>query len=156
MPACTDTFGFNQTAMFAEIRESLPTDRTKSQNLIDSKDDMLFVWNSRECCLLALNWRMAKVKGFDVIKHQILPVPGVPSDVQFTTVSSLFRRPVARELIASWGHYAQISQEILQIFKFFSNLCKGSRGRAEWKEARKSSMSPIRRDGNDIFAAWVD
>lgn len=71
----TDTFRFDSSEMFAAIRKTmlslLPANNNYTQNLIDSKDDMIYAWNPVDCCVLALNWRMAKAKEPGVIKYQV-------------------------------------------------------------------------------------
>lgn len=71
----TDTFRFDTSEMFAAIRKSMlslmPANNKNTQNLIDSKDDMIYAWNSSDCCVLALNWRMAKAKEPGAIKYQV-------------------------------------------------------------------------------------
>lgn len=69
--ASTDTLKLNQTAMFAKIRAGLPVERQHTQNLLECKDDMLYAWDSEECCLLAVNWRLAALEGFEAIKFQV-------------------------------------------------------------------------------------
>ncbi|XP_017103908.2 nuclear pore complex protein Nup88 [Drosophila bipectinata] len=52
----TDCFELNKTKLFEKIRDGLPIVQ-KTQNLLDCKDDMLFAWDEKECCLLVRNWR---------------------------------------------------------------------------------------------------
>lgn len=67
----TDTLKLNHTAMFAKIRAGLPIERQHTQNLLESKDDMLYAWDSEECCLLAMNWRLAAFEGCNAVKYQV-------------------------------------------------------------------------------------
>uniref|UniRef100_A0A0A1XHN4 Nuclear pore complex protein Nup88 n=1 Tax=Zeugodacus cucurbitae TaxID=28588 RepID=A0A0A1XHN4_ZEUCU len=83
--ASTDTLKLNQTAMFAKIRAGLPVDRQHTQNLLECKDDMLYAWNTEECCLLAVNWRLAALEGFEAVKYQHL-IPSVPQSFQVERV----------------------------------------------------------------------
>ncbi|XP_036339495.1 nuclear pore complex protein Nup88 [Rhagoletis pomonella] len=108
----TDTLKLNQTAMFAKIRAGLPVERQHTQNLLECKDDMLYAWDSEENCLLAVNWRLAALEGFDVVKYQNL-VPSVPQSFQVervlaSTEGSLIALAGARgvtvlELPRRWG-----------------------------------------------------
>ncbi|XP_067637382.1 nuclear pore complex protein Nup88 [Eurosta solidaginis] len=81
----TDTLKLNHTAMFAKIRAGLPAERNHTQNLLECKDDMLFAWDSGENCLLAINWRLAALEGFDSIQYQNL-IPSVPQSFQVERV----------------------------------------------------------------------
>ncbi|XP_049310430.1 nuclear pore complex protein Nup88 isoform X1 [Bactrocera dorsalis] len=83
--ARTDTLKLNQTAMFAKIRAGLPVERQHTQNLLECKDDMLYAWDSEECCLLAVNWRLAALEGFEAVKYQNL-IPSVPQSFQVERV----------------------------------------------------------------------
>lgn len=56
MSTNTDSFGFNSEKMFEVLRDCLPDELNITQNLIECKDDMLYAWNSKNCCVLALNW----------------------------------------------------------------------------------------------------
>lgn len=82
---CSDTFNFGNHSLFKQIKDFLPADKDFTQNNLDCKDDIIFVWNSKDCNLLSLNWRAAKVKGFDKIKYQTL----VPSSTQNFAVNKI-------------------------------------------------------------------
>lgn len=59
---CTDTFQFENHPFFEHIRKTLPDDKHRTQNLIECKDDVLFAWDSKNCCILTWNWRAAQTK----------------------------------------------------------------------------------------------
>ncbi|XP_075154824.1 nuclear pore complex protein Nup88 isoform X2 [Haematobia irritans] len=76
--ASTDCLQLNSTTMFAKIRESLASERhSHTENLVECKDDLLYCWDSKESCLLVLNWRATSTMGLDKIKYQTL-VPSIP------------------------------------------------------------------------------
>uniref|UniRef100_A0A182WNE0 Uncharacterized protein n=1 Tax=Anopheles minimus TaxID=112268 RepID=A0A182WNE0_9DIPT len=79
MATRTDSFGFNETKLFQVARDCSPDDHKHTQNLVDSKDDMLFVWNAKNCCILVLNWRAAASRKKDGLKHQTL-IPSAPQN----------------------------------------------------------------------------
>lgn len=56
----TDVLELNKTELFAKIRDGLPI-VPQTQNLLDCKDDLLYVWDSNESCLLVTNWRAASL-----------------------------------------------------------------------------------------------
>lgn len=59
----TDTFDFNEQKLFQLIKKNLPVaSPTDTQNLLAVQDDLLCVWDSKNSCLLTLNWRAAKSK----------------------------------------------------------------------------------------------
>ncbi|XP_058825698.1 nuclear pore complex protein Nup88 [Topomyia yanbarensis] len=75
----TDSFGFNELKLFEVARDCLPDDRKKTQNLLETKDDMLFVWNQKNCSVLVLNWRAANIKRDEQAKYQTL-IPSAPQN----------------------------------------------------------------------------
>ncbi|XP_055372095.1 nuclear pore complex protein Nup88 [Condylostylus longicornis] len=116
MNSCTDTFFLNSTKMFEEIRNNLPKNKSKTQNLIESLDDILLAWNSNDCTVLALNWRAMKLRGCDVVKHQKL-IPSVPQNFEVEKIISSpegsmiclagSRGLCVMELPKRWGAYGQ-------------------------------------------------
>ncbi|XP_050068788.1 nuclear pore complex protein Nup88 [Anopheles maculipalpis] len=79
MATKTDSFGFNDTKLFQVARDCSPDDHKHTQNLVESKDDMLYVWNAKNCCILVLNWRAAASRKKDDLKHQTL-IPSAPQN----------------------------------------------------------------------------
>ncbi|XP_053680044.1 nuclear pore complex protein Nup88 [Anopheles nili] len=75
----TDSFGFNETKFFQVARDCSPDDRKHTQNLVESKDDMLFVWNAKNCCVIVLNWRAAASRKHEELSHQTL-IPSAPQN----------------------------------------------------------------------------
>lgn len=68
---CTDTFGFSEQPIFEQIRRTLPDDRSRTLNIVECKDDMVYAWSASNCCILAWNWRVAKTKNDGSIKYQV-------------------------------------------------------------------------------------
>uniref|UniRef100_A0A675B3N7 Uncharacterized protein n=1 Tax=Anopheles darlingi TaxID=43151 RepID=A0A675B3N7_ANODA len=85
MASKTDSYGFNEMSIFHVARDCSPDDARHTQNLVESKDDMLFVWNAKNCCIMAINWRAAASKKKDTLKHQTL----IPSSPQNFTVEKI-------------------------------------------------------------------
>lgn len=54
MALSTDRLGLNNHEVFRELRQHLPKQQTKTKNLIVCNDEMLFVWDPVEECLLTL------------------------------------------------------------------------------------------------------
>lgn len=86
---CTDTFNFEVQPFFEEMRKSLPNDATvQTQNLIECKDDMLFGWNSTDCCVVVFNWRLAQSKSDgSVIFQKLIPSTTIDFAVNKLTAS---------------------------------------------------------------------
>lgn len=93
----TDSFGFNGLKLFEVVRDCLPDDRKRTQNLLETKDDMLFVWNSKNCSVLTVNWRAANVKKDQQQKYQVgvggrIPAVANPASAKHNLVYSSFFR----------------------------------------------------------------
>lgn len=86
---CSDTFDFGEQPLFKALCAKLPDDTTRTQNLIECKDDMVFAWNSTDSCVLVLNWRAAKGKGDESVKFQTL----IPSSRVNCTVDRISVSP---------------------------------------------------------------
>lgn len=68
----TDCFKFNEQKIFAAIRQTISHIQiSETQNIIECKDDMLYVWNSVDCNVMCLNWRAANTRKDDSIKFQV-------------------------------------------------------------------------------------
>lgn len=68
----TDCFKFNEQKIFAALRQTIsPVQLSETQNIIECKDDMIFVWNSVDCNVMCFNWRAANARNDDSIKYQV-------------------------------------------------------------------------------------
>lgn len=77
---CSDTFHFEAQPFFELLRKTIPSDTLHTQNLIECKDDMLFGWNSLDCCVIAFNWRLAQSNSAnEAVNFQTL-IPSAPID----------------------------------------------------------------------------
>lgn len=55
MPSITDMLNLNQLDMFQTLRKVLETNGANIvHNLLAYKDQILYAWNSEECCLYSL------------------------------------------------------------------------------------------------------
>ncbi|EDV42228.1 uncharacterized protein Dana_GF17877 [Drosophila ananassae] len=88
----TDCFELNKAKLFEKIRHGLPIVQ-KTQNLLDCKDDLLFAWDAKDCCLLVRNWRTplteaagAKLAGVQF--QTLIPSNTVSLDVDRVLVSN--------------------------------------------------------------------
>lgn len=60
---------------------------TRTQHIIEVKEDMIFVWNEPDQCLFALNWKAMKAKGSS-IKYQV-NLNGNPSNNYHNSYKSM-------------------------------------------------------------------
>lgn len=64
----TDAFKFNNFKIFDSVKDNLPDD---AREICDVFEDLLFVWNFKECNLLVVNWRAAQSKNSGDAKFQV-------------------------------------------------------------------------------------
>jgi nuclear pore complex protein Nup88 len=71
MEAGTDRLGLSERKLFQIVREHLPSLNLKTRNIIECKEDTLFVWNSKDSCILTLNVKTSKDVHVDNPTHQV-------------------------------------------------------------------------------------
>lgn len=64
----TDALKFNSIKIFEAVKDNLPDD---AREICDVFEDLLFVWNYKDCNLLVVNWRSAQSKDVVEVKHQV-------------------------------------------------------------------------------------
>ncbi|XP_069683865.1 nuclear pore complex protein Nup88 isoform X2 [Periplaneta americana] len=79
MEGCTDRLGLSERKLFKIVRENLTKLNPKTRNIIECKEDVLFVWNSKDNCLLTLNVKTAKEDHADSRSYQTLLPTDPPS-----------------------------------------------------------------------------
>lgn len=71
MEGGTDRLGLSERKLFQILREHLPNVNPKTRNIIECKEDILFVWNSKDTCLLTVNVKTSKDGSVDIPTHQV-------------------------------------------------------------------------------------
>jgi hypothetical protein len=71
MAGGTDCIGLSERKLFQIVREHLPSLNLKTRNIIQYKDDILFVWNSKDSCVLTLNVKTSNDVDVDNPTHQV-------------------------------------------------------------------------------------
>lgn len=61
MSSCTDPLGLNENTLFKDLRKCLSKITKETKNILEIRDDTLFVWNAEKCCILTLN--ITEVRG---------------------------------------------------------------------------------------------
>lgn len=69
--SCTDYLRLNEQKIFKTVRETIPKGIVKTQNILTVKDDVLFVWNFQDSCVLTLNVKAAKSREGDNVSYQV-------------------------------------------------------------------------------------
>lgn len=70
----TDYLALNNHKLFENLREILPKDIIKTQNILTVNDGLLFVWNFQDACVLTLNLKRSLCCKDTGISHQVSPL----------------------------------------------------------------------------------
>lgn len=71
MAGGTDRLGLSERKLFQVLREHLPSLNPKTRNIIECKEDILFVWNSKDTCILTVNMKIPEDDHVDIPTHQV-------------------------------------------------------------------------------------
>lgn len=71
MAGGVDCLGLSERKLFQILREHVPSLNPKTRNIIECKEDILFVWNSKDTCLLTVNVKTSKDGSVDIPTHQV-------------------------------------------------------------------------------------
>ena len=66
MTSCTDPLGLNEKKLFKDLKSSLPKIAKETRNILEIRDDILYVWHAEKCCILTLNVVAVRGKNEDV------------------------------------------------------------------------------------------
>jgi hypothetical protein len=71
MAGGTDSLRLSERKLFQIVREHLPSLDPKTRNIIQCNENILYVWNSKDSCLLTLNVKTSKDNHADEPTHQV-------------------------------------------------------------------------------------
>ncbi|XP_049793128.1 nuclear pore complex protein Nup88 [Schistocerca nitens] len=96
-----DRLGLSNHYLFITLREHLKKVNCKTQNILECKDDMLYVWNPEESCVLTLNLKLCRDEEPDrPLMHQTLQ----PTDPPIHEVELLRSNQTATQLALVGPH----------------------------------------------------
>ncbi|KAG7196705.1 hypothetical protein KM043_016035 [Ampulex compressa] len=110
MSSCTDPLHFNEKLVFKELKETLSRkqDITKeTQNILEIRDNVLYVWNAEKCCILTLNVAATRGKLGEDVGYQTLQ----PTDPPIFDVTNVLINETATQL-ALWGKLGIVLMEL--------------------------------------------
>ncbi|KAK9693524.1 Nuclear pore component [Popillia japonica] len=67
-----DFLRLNDHPLFKNVRETLPKNIKKTQNIMCVKDDVLYSWDFQDNCILTLNIKAARNEEWEGVIHQTL------------------------------------------------------------------------------------
>lgn len=69
--SCTDLLRLNEKRLFKDIRRSLSSGTKETRNVLEIRDNVLYVWNADKCCVLTLNVAAARGKLGEDLPYQV-------------------------------------------------------------------------------------
>lgn len=67
----TDYLRLSEHKIFKAVRDTLPANLRKTQNVLIIKDDVLFTWDFQSNCVLTLNVKTARSREGDNVAYQV-------------------------------------------------------------------------------------
>ncbi|XP_011873119.1 PREDICTED: nuclear pore complex protein Nup88 [Vollenhovia emeryi] len=98
MSSCTDLLRLNEKTLFRDIKASLPSGAKETRNILEIRDNAVYVWNADKCCVLTLNVAATRGKLGEDVPYQTLQ----PTDPPIFEVANLLINETATQL-ALWG-----------------------------------------------------
>lgn len=86
MAGGTDRLELSERKLFQIVREHLPSLDPKTRNIIQCKEDILFVWNSKDSCLLTLNVKTSRNNHAAEPTHQVRKENGKEINMAFAAL----------------------------------------------------------------------
>lgn len=71
MSSCTDPLHLNDKRLFKELKRSLSGNAKETQNILEIRDDVLYVWNADKCCVQTLNVGATRGKFDEDVTYQV-------------------------------------------------------------------------------------
>ncbi|XP_017760271.1 PREDICTED: nuclear pore complex protein Nup88-like [Eufriesea mexicana] len=66
MSSFMDPHSLNKERLFLELRNSFPQNIKDTRNILEIRDNVLYVWNARDFCVMTLNLGATRGKSGDV------------------------------------------------------------------------------------------
>ncbi|XP_011161716.1 nuclear pore complex protein Nup88 [Solenopsis invicta] len=98
MSSCTDLLRLNEKGLFKDIKENLTSGAKETRNILEIRDNVLYVWNGDKCCVLTLNVAVTRGKLGEDVPYQTLQ----PTDPPIFEVTNVLINETATQL-ALWG-----------------------------------------------------
>ncbi|XP_018337042.1 PREDICTED: nuclear pore complex protein Nup88 [Trachymyrmex septentrionalis] len=98
MSSCTDLLRLNEKGLFKDIKASLSSSAKETRNILEIRDNVLYVWNADKCCVLTLNVAATRGKISEDVPYQTLR----PTDPPIFEVTNVLINETATQL-ALWG-----------------------------------------------------
>lgn len=74
MSSCTDLLRLNDKRLFQDIKASLSSGAKETRNVLEIRDNVLYVWDADKCCVRTLNVSAARGKLGEDVPYQVSTV----------------------------------------------------------------------------------
>ncbi|XP_063975939.1 nuclear pore complex protein Nup88 [Diachasmimorpha longicaudata] len=107
MCSVTDPLRLNDNPLFKELKDGLPKSEKETMNILEIRDDILYVWNPDKCCVFTLNVAATRGKTGEAVPFQTLK----PTDPPIFEITNLLINETATQL-AIWGNLGIVVVEL--------------------------------------------
>ncbi|KAK0159597.1 hypothetical protein PV327_010693 [Microctonus hyperodae] len=107
MQSCTDPLRLNDHDLFKELKCGLSKSEKDTRNILEIRDDILYVWNPENFCILTLNIASTRGKPAQSVPYQKLQ----PIDPPIFEITNLLINETAT-LLTLWGNLGVVLVEL--------------------------------------------
>nr|XP_034171113.1 nuclear pore complex protein Nup88 [Osmia lignaria] len=107
MNSCTDPLRLNESRLFQELKNNLSKHIKDTRNILEIRDNVLYVWNAKDFCVMTLNVAATRAKSGEDVPYQKLR----PTDPPIFDVKNLLINETGTQL-ALWGNLGIVLMEL--------------------------------------------
>ncbi|XP_076245766.1 nuclear pore complex protein Nup88 [Calliopsis andreniformis] len=107
MNSSTDPLRLNENSLFRELKNNLPKNIKDTRNILEIRDNVLYVWNAKDFCVVTLNLAVASGKNEEDTPYQKLR----PTDPPIFEIKNLEINETGTQL-ALWGNMGIVLMEL--------------------------------------------
>ncbi|CAD1479267.1 unnamed protein product, partial [Heterotrigona itama] len=108
MSSHTDPLRLNEERLFLDLMDSLPKDIKDTRNILEIRDNVLYVWNAKEYCVMTLNVTATRGENGNVPYQNMAQPNENPIVNEFNALNVPFSSiPLARSQL----HYTLVAGE---------------------------------------------
>nr|XP_003702612.1 PREDICTED: nuclear pore complex protein Nup88 [Megachile rotundata] len=107
MSSCTDPLRLNEKRLFQELKNNLPTNLKDTRNIFEIRDNVLYVWNAKDFCVMTLNVATTRGENEEDVFYQKLLL----TDPPIFDIKNLLINETGTQL-ALWGNLGIVLMEL--------------------------------------------
>ncbi|XP_012345502.1 nuclear pore complex protein Nup88-like [Apis florea] len=106
MSLYTDPLCLNKHRLFLELKNSLSGNIKDTRNILEIRDNVLYVWNANDSCVMTLNVAASREKDGDVLYQKLRP-----TDPPIFEIKHLLINETGTQLVL-WGNLGLVIMEL--------------------------------------------